>query len=205
MRVPIDRPRLTLDFDKHQACRSKDEQIDLVDTPLVVHEFEVRPCPPGVVVWQVLAEELQSLAFPLVCGGANNCPTRWLHAFLVLTNRVGRAHGRAKPTVVNEQVPVTALTGNGLPRSRTSEWGALSGHFSDFSVLPDPRRPRVRQNLKPRMLATRGQRWFPASTIRAVHPYLDPIHRCGESLIDNRPRGCRAAAPVGLLAWAMSR
>jgi hypothetical protein len=31
------------------------------------------------------------------------------------------------------------------------------------------------------MLATRGQQWSPASTIRAVHPCLDPFHRCGEA------------------------
>jgi hypothetical protein len=31
---------------------------------------------------------------------------------------------------------------------------------------------------------------------------VPPLRR---SLIDNRPRGSRAAAPVGLLAWAMSR
>src|ERR1700730_986271 len=88
MCVAIDRPGSTLDFEKHQAGGSKDEQIDLVDTPCFVHEFEVRPCPPGVVIWQVLAEELQSLAFPLVCGGANNCPTRRLHAFLAPTRLI---------------------------------------------------------------------------------------------------------------------
>ena len=60
----------------------KDEQIDLVDPPLVIHELEVRPCPPRLVVRQMLAEELQSLAFPLVRGGANNCPTGWLHGLL---------------------------------------------------------------------------------------------------------------------------
>ena len=35
-----------------------DEQIDLVDAPLVVNELEVRPCPPRS--WsEMLAEELQ--------------------------------------------------------------------------------------------------------------------------------------------------
>lgn len=82
MCVAIDRARPALNFDQKQAGRREGEQVDFVDTPLVVHEFEVRPCRPRLVIWQVLAEELESLAFPLVCGGAYNCPTRRLHASL---------------------------------------------------------------------------------------------------------------------------
>src|SRR5208283_5062231 len=69
------------DFDNRQAGRSEDKQIDLVDAPLVIHEFEIRPRPPGIMIRQVLAKELQSLAFPLVRGGADNDPSRRLHVF----------------------------------------------------------------------------------------------------------------------------
>jgi hypothetical protein len=65
MCVAIDRARPALNFDQQQAGRREGEQVDFVDTPLVVHEFEVRPCPPRLVIWQVLAEELESLPFPL--------------------------------------------------------------------------------------------------------------------------------------------
>jgi hypothetical protein len=35
------RPRSTFDLDKNQARRSQDKQVDLVYSPLVVHEFEI--------------------------------------------------------------------------------------------------------------------------------------------------------------------
>ena len=37
---------------------------------------------PGITIGQTLVEELQSLAFPLVGRGADDCPTRRLHAVL---------------------------------------------------------------------------------------------------------------------------
>ena len=50
MGVAIDRARPALDFDQQEAGGCQDEQIDLVDPPFVIHELEVRPCPPRLVV-----------------------------------------------------------------------------------------------------------------------------------------------------------
>ena len=115
MGVAIDRARPALDFDQQEACGCQDEQIDLVDAPLVVHELEVRPCPPRVVVRQMLAEELKSLAFPLVCRGANNCPTRWLHGLPVLMRPSSPSGVNRETSVVNEMVLVIALPRDGAP------------------------------------------------------------------------------------------
>ena len=41
------RARPALNFDQQEASGCQDEQIDLVDPPLVVHELEVRPAAAG--------------------------------------------------------------------------------------------------------------------------------------------------------------
>ena len=119
--VAVDCARAALDFDNHQSGGPEHEQIDLVDPTLIVHKFEVRPCVPGTVIRQVLAEELQSLAFPLVCGGTNNCPTRRLHSLSVLMTPSGPPGGCPKSSVEDEQVPIMSLPDEGLPQTRTSE------------------------------------------------------------------------------------
>jgi hypothetical protein len=88
MRVSINCARPALNLHEQQTGRAEYKQINLVDTSVIVDELEVRPRAPGVTIGQMLAEELQSLAFPLVGRWADNCPTRRLHAVLALVRLI---------------------------------------------------------------------------------------------------------------------
>ena len=63
-----------LDLDEIEALRSQDEQIDLVDRPVVGNELEVRPRAVGVVIVQPVAHERERVPLPRELGVRDRLP-----------------------------------------------------------------------------------------------------------------------------------
>ena len=70
---------LALDLDQVEALGRQDEQIDLVDRPVIGDELEVRPGPVGFVIRQPLAHERQRLPLPRELGFRDCLPARRGH------------------------------------------------------------------------------------------------------------------------------
>ena len=77
--VALNRTGTALDLDEDEALGREDEDVDLVDPALVVDELEVRPRAPGLVVRQMLAQELERLALPLERRLRDRRPSRRFH------------------------------------------------------------------------------------------------------------------------------
>src|SRR5262249_26218059 len=71
------RPRLHLD--ENQTDGRENEDINFVYTPVIVDEFEVRPCAPRIMVRQVLAKKVQRFPFPFECRLAYCGPAPCFH------------------------------------------------------------------------------------------------------------------------------
>ena len=70
-------PRLALD--EPEALLGQDEQIDLVDGPVIGLELEVGPRPVRIVVGQTRADEVQTTPFPLVLRRRDDLPAWRFH------------------------------------------------------------------------------------------------------------------------------
>ena len=63
-----------LDLDEVEALRRQDEQVDLVDRPVVGNELEVRPRAVGVVIVQPVAHERERVPLPRELGVRDRLP-----------------------------------------------------------------------------------------------------------------------------------
>ena len=70
-------PRLALD--EPEALLGQDQQIDLVDGPVVGLELEIGPRPVRIVVGQTRSDEVQATPFPLVLRRRDDVPAWRFH------------------------------------------------------------------------------------------------------------------------------